>query len=300
MSYPIVSVIVPCYNQAQYLSEALQSVYNQTYKNWECIIVNDGSTDNTEEVALEWCKKDNRFKYLKKENGGLSSARNAGLNALKGEYIQFLDADDAIDKTKFSTQINELTNANSYVLSYSDYFASSETNLLDPLPSRYLTPKFKSANYLYELIANWQDKLSIPCHCFLFKSDLFKKNNINFDESLPNHEDWDCWMEIFSLNPEVHFIDQKLAIYRIQSKSLCRDLGLMKKGYLLAINKQKNILKKNVEAYKLLSIKYNIIKYGVTNPNTYYSFLIYFYHKLKNQIITRLPKSIHNCLVKRY
>lgn len=76
LNLSLISVIVPCYNQAQYLDECLQSVLDQTYQNWECIIVNDGSPDNTEEIALRWTKKDSRFRYLKKENEGLSSARN--------------------------------------------------------------------------------------------------------------------------------------------------------------------------------------------------------------------------------
>ena len=105
---PIVSVIIPCFNQAQYLTEALNSVLNQTFQNWECIIVNDGSPDNTEEVALGWCNKDKRFKYLKKENGGLSSARNAGLKIAQGEYIQFLDSDDLLQKEKIESQVSFL------------------------------------------------------------------------------------------------------------------------------------------------------------------------------------------------
>ena len=88
---PLISVIVPCYNQAQYLDECLQSVLNQTYQNWECIIVNDGSPDNTHEIAESYCRKDARFKYFYKENGGLSSARNAGISISNGEFIQFLD-----------------------------------------------------------------------------------------------------------------------------------------------------------------------------------------------------------------
>lgn len=87
MTNPLISVIVPCYNQAQYLDECLQSVVEQTYPNWECIIVNDGSPDNTEEIALQWTEKDSRFIYIKKENGGLSSARNAGLEIAKGKWI---------------------------------------------------------------------------------------------------------------------------------------------------------------------------------------------------------------------
>lgn len=98
---PLISVIVPCYLQAEYLDECLQSVYDQTYSNWECIIVNDGSLDNTEEIAKRWLEKDNRFRYIYKENGGLSSARNAGIREAKGEWIQFLDSDDMIHKSKF-------------------------------------------------------------------------------------------------------------------------------------------------------------------------------------------------------
>ena len=98
---PLISVIVPCYNQAQYLDECLQPVLDQTYTDWECIIVNDGSPDHTEEVAKKWLEKDNRFRYIYKENGGLSSARNAGIREAKGEWIQFLDSDDKINTISF-------------------------------------------------------------------------------------------------------------------------------------------------------------------------------------------------------
>ena len=93
---PLISVIVPCYNQAQYLDEALQSVLSQTYQHWECIIVNDGSLDDTEELTNKWLAKDNRFRYLYKENRGLSSARNYGIENAAGEFILPLDADDKI------------------------------------------------------------------------------------------------------------------------------------------------------------------------------------------------------------
>ena len=101
-SSPLVSIIIPCYNQAKFLQETLQSVNHQTYSNWECIIINDGSPDNTEEIALEWCYKDVRFKYFKKENGGLSSARNFGILHARGDLILPLDADDKISKNYLS------------------------------------------------------------------------------------------------------------------------------------------------------------------------------------------------------
>ena len=106
----LVSIIVPCYNQAYFLSEALESVLNQTYSNWECIIVNDGSPDNTKTVASKWCDKDKRFNYVEKKNGGLSSARNAGIAISKGEYILPLDADDIIHESFLSKLVPVLEN----------------------------------------------------------------------------------------------------------------------------------------------------------------------------------------------
>ena len=107
---PLISVIVPCYNQAQYLDECLQSVLDQTYTDWECIIVNDGSPDNTEDVAKKWVEKDTRFIYLSKENGGLSSARNAGIEIAKGEWILPLDAAEKYGKSGYGEYLKKIVN----------------------------------------------------------------------------------------------------------------------------------------------------------------------------------------------
>lgn len=96
MQPPIVSIITPCYNQAQYLPEALESVLRQTYPHWECIIVNDGSKDDTEKVAMSYCEKDSRFQYYSKENSGVCDTRNFAVARSKGEYLLPLDADDKI------------------------------------------------------------------------------------------------------------------------------------------------------------------------------------------------------------
>ena len=90
MMSELVSIIVPCYKQAHFLKDSLQSVLDQTYSHWECIIVNDGSPDDTEVIARQWCDMDSRFKYLCKENGGPSSARNAGIQISEGDFIQLL------------------------------------------------------------------------------------------------------------------------------------------------------------------------------------------------------------------
>jgi len=93
---PLISIIVPCYNYARYLDECLQSVLDQTFQHWECIIINDGSPDDTEEVAIKWVDKDSRFRYLKQQNKGVSAARNLGIANAKGEWILPLDSDNLI------------------------------------------------------------------------------------------------------------------------------------------------------------------------------------------------------------
>lgn len=118
MKNPIVSIIVPCYNQAQYLNEALQSVLEQTYENWECIIVNDGSTDNAEEIAKKWILQDVRFKYYYQENTGVSSARNLGVKNSVGEFILPLDGDDKIAKDYIQQAIVAFENDESLKLVY--------------------------------------------------------------------------------------------------------------------------------------------------------------------------------------
>lgn len=108
MLLPKVSIIVPCYNQAVYLDDCLNSILDQTYQNWECFIVNDGSPDNTEEIAEVWCLKDKRFHYIFQENLGVSAARNNGIRSSDGAFIQFLDADDQLELEKIEHQVHFL------------------------------------------------------------------------------------------------------------------------------------------------------------------------------------------------
>lgn len=98
MDNPLISVIVPIYKVEKYLDRCVESIVNQTYKNLEIILVDDGSPDNCPQMCDDWAKKDNRIKVIHKENGGLSDARNTGLKIAKGEYIAFVDSDDWIEK----------------------------------------------------------------------------------------------------------------------------------------------------------------------------------------------------------
>lgn len=233
-----ISVIIPCYNQAHFLSDSVSSVIAQDYTNWECFIVNDGSNDQTEKIAQDLCDKDIRIKYIKKQNGGLSSARNAALEQAQGKWIQFLDADDIIEPRKFSTQLASLSDKETTLnfILYCNYRFGEQTNIHDEV-DQYVSCYFKTSNYLEELIERWEESLIIPCNSFLFSRGLFFQEDVRFDENLLNHEDFDCWLTIFSKNPRVVFNDEILCRYRLSNNSMSGNMKLMGEGFLHVINK---------------------------------------------------------------
>ena len=225
----LVSIIVPCYNQAQYLDEALQSVLDQTYSDWECIIVNDGSPDHTEEVAQKWAEKDNRFVYLFKENGGVSSARNMGMEKAKGDFIQFLDADDVLAKSKLAVSIESVKQYGVEVVC-SDYLLFDRF-VNNPLPSFSQLGDFEF-NF-YNLARYWNDGFTIPIHCWFFKSSLLE--NIEFPLGLTAQEDWVVWLRVFQKLPKTFYVSQALALYRSNPDGRTKTRGFFDET-LLAIH----------------------------------------------------------------
>ena len=115
-----ISVVMPVYNKEMYLDKTLQCILNQSYKNFEVIIVNDGSTDNTKKICDEYAKKDSRISVYHIENGGVSNARNIGLKYVTGEYIQFIDADDCINEDVFKAYI-EILEKDKYDIIFTSY-----------------------------------------------------------------------------------------------------------------------------------------------------------------------------------
>ena len=124
----LISIILPVYKVEKYIDKCMESLINQTYKNLEIILVDDGSPDNSGKLCDEWSKKDKRVKVIHKENGGVSSARNAGLDAATGDYIAFIDPDDWVDLETYEKMLNAIINgyvnstAHEYALKYSRIF----------------------------------------------------------------------------------------------------------------------------------------------------------------------------------
>lgn len=215
MKNSIVSIIVPCYNQAQYLPEALQSVLNQTYIDWECIIVNDGSPDDTYRVAKEWLIKDSRFKYIYKENGGLSSARNAGIEIAIGTYILPLDADDKIGRDYLKLAATAFEHKADLKLVYCN------------------AEKFDLVNELWHLKPFSLSE--IATENMIFCSAMFKKKDWQlcggYDETLIyGLEDWEFWITLLKNGGEVEKLDEVCFYYRIKDNSMMLNLNSNKEN----------------------------------------------------------------------
>lgn len=181
-----VSVIIPIYNTEKYLDKCLNSIKNQTFKDFEVIMVDDGSTDKSAEICKYFSNEDSRFKYFFKENGGSSSARNLGLRNAQGDYIAFIDSDDFIDLDYLNILINA-TESREYSI------VQCGMKLIKGQVSSQLLPP--SGEYLdtgyTELV------LKRKLHIFLFQTtvsklynrELLKKHNIYFDEKVTVSED---------------------------------------------------------------------------------------------------------------
>lgn len=207
-----VSIIVPCYKQAHFLNESLQSVLDQTYEYWECIIVNDGSPDNTESIAQQWCEKDHRFSYLYKENGGLPSARNAGIKRSKGEFIVALDSDDILhfDFLKKLVPELKLNNNLGIVSCYRYFFSKNKANIINKYTA--------TGSTYYDLM--FENKL--------MPSSIYRKKCWEevggYDESMvKGFEDWEFWLNITKRGWEFKFIEEFLFYYRKAKKSMLVD-----------------------------------------------------------------------------
>ncbi len=202
---PKVSIIIPCFNQETFLASCLNSILNQTFTDWECLLIDDGSTDKTEETAKKWTAKDSRFFYFKKQNEGVNQTRNFGLDIAKGEWIQFLDADDVLDKNKLK---KSLENDNGENIVITNFAMISGEEISEPFCD---LSKYEIT--FENLVARWDIDFNLPIHCVIMKRELV--GNTRFDTKLKAKEDWIFWLEIFNKRDvQSKFIDERLAYYR--------------------------------------------------------------------------------------
>ncbi len=225
----LVSIIIPAYNSADYISQTLESVVKQTHTNWECLIINDGSTDKTAEIIESFAANEKRIQCFHKANGGLCSARNYGLSRAKGNYIQYLDSDDVLFEDKILLMVEEYKRLNTaHVILYCDFMYGCSDN-----PYQKSTGEFKLDNNFkpgkkvgFSKIYNgWDYNITIPIHCFLFPSNIVK--NIFFDETLKSKEDWNYHLSVLDKNNIFLQYDYVGCSYRVTENSMSKDYTSM-------------------------------------------------------------------------
>jgi glycosyltransferase involved in cell wall biosynthesis len=204
MEKPLVSIIVPCYNQGEFLAEALDSVKSQTYSNWECVIVDDGSTDNSKEIALSYCDVDKRFSYLWQENQGPSIARNNAIKNSHGDYILPLDGDDKIHEDYISSAVEIIKNRKDVKI------VNCRVGLFGASSGEWNLPDFNKDVFLLQN--------QIVCTAMFRREDYnqTKGYNSNMREGL---EDWDFWLSLLETGGEVYKIPHIYFFYRIKESS---------------------------------------------------------------------------------
>lgn len=204
----LVSVVIPCYNQAKYLPEALQSIWNQTHQNWECIIVNDGSPDETDSVAAEWCAKDARFKYLYQDNGKLPKARNSGIQQANGKYILTLDCDDKFEPTFIEKALTVLISDEKVgmVCSWGFRFMGDKKGEL------YTPGGGSIKEFLFCNAANMGS--------LLFRKECWEQVG-GYDEKMKwGYEDWEFYIRVCQLGWMMQVLQEPLFWYRQHAVSM--------------------------------------------------------------------------------
>ncbi len=222
MQTPLVSVIIPCYNHGKYINEAVQSVLNQPYENFEIVIVNDGSKDDSKEIISKIIHQKVRAIHI--NNNGLANARNIAIENSKGKYLLPLDADDKIAAGYITKAVNIFETKKDVGIVYGKAHLFGERN------EEWILEKYELKSML---IANK-----------IYASAMFKKEDYDltggYDKTFCyGWEDWDFWLSIISLKREVYFIDELVFYYRIINNSMIRKMTTSEKQ----ITKQQIYLK---------------------------------------------------------
>ncbi len=275
---PFVSVLIPCYNAESYIESSIRSVMNQTYKNIEIVVINDGSTDKTKEVLLKLSKEDIRIEYYENEcNLRLVKTLNKGLNLCTGEFIARMDADDICFPNRLEKQVSFLqTNKDVAILgSAIEIFGENVKNIIIKQPQLDSTIKSKMF-------------VASPFHhpTVMFNMRVLKKEHLFYDENYFRIEDYELWIRLQGLNYKFANLKEPLLKYRIlsnsESKLLQKNVDVKNNLLFDILNnlffiKNIDINKALLEKYVLLLNRANFSKISVSGVFKVFDYLEYIY-----------------------
>ena len=214
MNYPLVSVIVPCYNVEQYLPQCIDSILNQTYQNLEVWLVDDGSPDRCGEICDEYAKKDARIKVINKKNGGLADARNVALDVMTGEYVVFVDSDDYISPTHIEGlyHLIEKYGADVSVNTFCSFYEGSSPNPSPKSTKDWVLDGLHAAEIMF-----YQEHFDTTAWGKMYKASLF--DGIRYPQGLL-FEDLPTTYRLLLKANRVVFSDEQSYFYLLRSNSI--------------------------------------------------------------------------------
>lgn len=212
---PKISVIIPTFNRAHIIRDTLESVINQTYKDWECLIIDDISNDNTEEVLESFLREDVRFKYFRRplnRKKGATVCRNIGLEMASGDYIQFLDSDDVIAFNKFKVQLAALEDASPNAIATCKW-GGFRMEIKNAKIYNGLATYLSTRNSL-DLLEIYGSRLTyLPSHAFLIPESLIKKSG-RWKEFLSVNDDGEFFSRVILNSSEIIHCKNTYVLYR--------------------------------------------------------------------------------------
>lgn len=216
---PLVSIIIPTYNREHLISETLESILAQTYQNWECLIIDDGSTDNTAELLQKYQDLDSRFQYYKRpdtKKKGPNSCRNFGFKKSKGEFINWFDSDDILFEDSIALRIANFNQSIDGVVAKCEIFDSS--NGLKIAENTILSTGNMIKDYF---LGNMTFYVSGP----IWRRSFLEKQQELFDEEIRYLDDWDFNLRMLYQNPNIKFLDIPVFRYRFHAYSLSKQIN---------------------------------------------------------------------------
>ena len=214
---PLVSVCIPVYNHKNYVAKTIESIICQDYDNIELIIIDDGSTDGSNEIIeslIPICKQRfYRFEFIRKENTGLCSTLNQCISWVKGDYFSVIASDDYWPSYKINIQVEVMQKNTDYALCYGKQIGFDESD-----QERYFECKYYRSGYVFEDLITW--RFSIPALTVLMRTSLFSELG-NYDENV-GIEDFDMWLRV-SKNNKVLYLDEWLGYYRLHDENMSKN-----------------------------------------------------------------------------
>ena len=246
---PQISVIVPIYNVEAYLNRCIDSILNQTFTDFECILVDDGSTDRCPQICDEYDKKDKRIRVIHKPNGGLFDARNAGMEIAMGEYLYFLDSDDYVEPCLLEILIKEVINSKADVVAFGyrrEHVYPNKSYDVKFMPFEYHIGSEKDyLDFICKILLPYKVSWEV---CFkLFKTSIIKNNGLKFyDNSIIYAEDLHFFLCYLLNISSIKVIEDVLYHYTVRENSITKST---------IVPKINEFVKLNVEFYKYIKLK---------------------------------------------